>query len=76
MTFAQPWKNCSPEGGLLRPNEIARFLGVSRTSVYRLISSGQLPKPISIGPRAVGMPKAWLESVVAARAAATLANEQ
>lgn len=28
--------------------------GLSRSSIYRLAAAGQFPKPIPIGPRAVG----------------------
>ena len=43
---------------LLRLPSVKESVALSRTSIYRLISLGQFPKPINLGARAV----AWLES--------------
>jgi prophage regulatory protein len=43
---------------LLRLPRVKESVALSRTSIYRLISLGQFPKPINLGARAV----AWLES--------------
>ena len=45
---------------LLRRAEIEQRVGLSRSSLYRLMRSGQFPKPVQIGERAVR----WLESEI------------
>jgi prophage regulatory protein len=42
---------------LLRLPSVKESVALSRTSIYRLISLGQFPKPINLGARAV----AWLQ---------------
>jgi len=42
----------------LRLAEVKGRVGYGRASIYRLIASGQFPRPYSLGARAV----AWLES--------------
>jgi prophage regulatory protein len=43
---------------LLRLPRVKDRVGLGRSSIYALVSSGQFPRPISLGGRAV----AWLES--------------
>ena len=38
---------------LLRRREVEQMVGLSRTSIYRLMDSGDFPHPIRVGPRAV-----------------------
>ena len=38
---------------LLRRREVEQMVGLSRTSIYRLMDSGNFPHPIRVGPRAV-----------------------
>ena len=38
---------------LLRLKEVVQMVGLSRTSIYRLVDSGDFPHPIRVGPRAV-----------------------
>ena len=40
--------------GYLRPNEAAKFVGVSVQSLYRWASRGEFPKPTKLGPRCSG----------------------
>ncbi len=51
---------------ILRPKEAARFLGVSRTTFWRIAKSVDFPKKICIGARAVGWLRAdllaWMET--------------
>ena len=68
----QPWLTTVVEGPLLPPAEAASYLGVSRASFYRFVEDGVLPRPILMGTRASGLPKSWLDSILAARAAASL----
>lgn len=69
----QPWKSLPATGPLLRPAEAARYLGYkSRTHYYNLVQKGLVPKPIQLGPSctsAVGVPKPWLDAIIAAGAA-------
>ena len=37
---------------LLRVKEVASLIGVSRSTIYRMVEAGQFPQPIRIGPRA------------------------
>jgi prophage regulatory protein len=37
-------------------------VGLSRSTIYKMISEGSFPAPISLGPRAVG----WLQSEIEA----------
>jgi prophage regulatory protein len=45
-------------GGVIRLHELEKLTGRKRSSVYEDMAAGRLPKPIKIGPRAVG----WLRS--------------
>lgn len=50
----------------LRPTEAAEVLGLSRSTVYRLIKDGVLPS-VRLGRRGVRVPAALLQEWVAAR---------
>ncbi len=43
---------------LIRPKNAAAYLGIVRSTLYKLVEAGQLPKPIKITGKAV----AWLQS--------------
>ena len=45
---------------ILRWPDVRRVVGLSRSQVYKLISSGQFPKPVKLGSRATG----WIEAEV------------
>jgi prophage regulatory protein len=47
---------------ILRLPVVRTRTGLSKSSIYSLISSGQFPQPISLGARAVG----WLQDEVEA----------
>ena len=47
-----------PTHTILRLSQVISKSGLSRSSIYQLISDGDFPKQINLGPRAVG----WLES--------------
>ncbi len=46
---------------LLRLPTVINRTGLSKSSVYQSAKNGQFPKPIRLGPRAVG----WVESEIA-----------
>lgn len=47
---------------LIRRPEVSRRTGLSRTSIYRLVQSGQFPAPRQLGSRSV----AWVDTEVSA----------
>ena len=51
-------------GGILRPAEAARFLGVSCQTLYRWSAVGRLPRPLKIGPRTSGWKLADLQAFI------------
>ena len=59
-----------PDLVLRLPAVLAR-VGLSRSSIYRAISAGQFPKPVSLGARAIGFLESeideWLRQRVEAR---------
>lgn len=55
---------------VIRPAAAARRLGVSLSTIRNYVGRGVLPKPISLGGRAVGFLAAELDAYLAARTAA------
>jgi prophage regulatory protein len=51
---------------ILRRPQVEARTGLSRSTLYQYIQDGLFPRPVSLGPRAVG----WLESEVNAWIAA------
>ncbi|MBD3679745.1 MAG: AlpA family transcriptional regulator [Rhodobacteraceae bacterium] len=51
---------------ILRRPEVEARTGLSRSTIYLLMSRGDFPKPVRLSSRAVGWPEsaiaAWLES--------------
>ena len=45
---------------IVRRATVERMIGLSRSTIYQMISLGLFPKPIKIGRKAVG----WRESVI------------
>jgi len=41
---------------ILRRNQVQAETGYSRSTIYLRIAQGLFPKPVSLGPRAVGWP--------------------
>jgi prophage regulatory protein len=46
----------------LRLPDVMERTGLSRSSVYELIAAGAFPKPVKLGPRAVGVPETEYEA--------------
>lgn len=46
---------------IIRLKEVKHATGLGRSTIYKYISEGSFPKPVSLGDRAVG----WVESEVA-----------
>ena len=55
---------------VLRPADLARRLGVSRTTLWRWERSGHLPRRREIGPNTAGWPEAEIREWLEARPAA------
>jgi len=55
---------------VIRPAATARKLGVSLSTIRNYVGSGVLPKPISLGGRAVGFLASEIDAYLAARIAA------
>lgn len=51
---------------LLKPREVAAILSVSRSHVYQLISSGQIPS-VRVGERTVRVRRSDLEAYIESR---------
>jgi len=45
----------------IRPSEIPKLYGISRSTVYRLINKQEFPKPTKLSARCVGWPKTTLD---------------
>lgn len=67
----QPWKSTPPTGPLLRPKQAAEYLGIGVATYYEHAANGTLPKPIqlSTGIKASGIPRPWLDAIIAQAAA-------
>lgn len=56
---------------ILRRKQVQAACGYSRSTIYLRISQGLWPKPVSLGPRAVGWPAREVEALNKARIAGT-----
>ncbi|MBN2971180.1 AlpA family transcriptional regulator [Roseomonas aeriglobus] len=45
---------------ILRRKEVEKVVGLSRSAIYAAMDKGRFPRPIQLGPRAVG----WRESAI------------
>lgn len=45
---------------LLSLEQVSERVGMKRTSIYKLVKSGEMPCPVKVGPKA----SRWLESEV------------
>ncbi|MFL9899250.1 MULTISPECIES: helix-turn-helix transcriptional regulator [Paraburkholderia] len=52
---------------IVRVDEVAAILGISKPTVIRWVERGVLQKPIKIGPRAVGWRESDIEAYIASR---------
>ena len=54
------------EMAILRLPEVKRLTGLSRSTIYKMISEGKFPRSVSLGSRAVGWRainiRAWLQT--------------
>lgn len=64
-----PWHGLPVTGPILRQRDASAYMGISRSTFYRLVSEGELPPPINLTSNAKGFPKPWLDAVLEAWAA-------
>jgi prophage regulatory protein len=52
----------------IRPNEVLRMIGVSRTTLWRMVQAGAFPRPVRITERSRGYVLEDIEAWMKARA--------
>ena len=57
------------ETEIIRLPEVSRSTGLARSTIYLRIEQGLLPKPVSLGGKAVGWPATEISQINAARIA-------
>ena len=60
---------------ILRRKQVERDSGYSRSTIYLRIAQGLWPRPVSLGPRAVGWPAGEVAAINAARIAGKSDND-
>jgi prophage regulatory protein len=55
---------------ILRPRELASYIGLSLATLWRLRRAGSLPEPIRLSPNCVGWRVSVIDAWLVARAAA------
>jgi len=61
---------------ILRRPVIEEITGLARSTIYAAIAAGTFPRPIHLGPRAVGWLETDIDQWLAARVAASRANAE
>lgn len=54
LKVATESKKPSIEPMVLRMKDLPRFVGLSRTAIYKQVKDGTFPRPVSLGGNAVG----------------------
>lgn len=54
---------------IMRLKEVMDYTGLGRSSIYKFITAGTFPKPVSLGDRAVGWVDHEVEDWIAERVA-------
>ena len=54
---------------IIRIKQVMDKIGLGRTKVYQMVESGDLPKPVRLGPRAVGFLESEIDEWIDARVA-------
>ena len=54
---------------IYRPREAAAYIGLTRSSLYRLVDAGELPRPIKLSAQSSGWRLSTLEAFLAKREA-------
>lgn len=56
-----------PQLSILRRKQVQARTGLSRSTIYLYMKAGLFPKPVALGPRAVGWIEAEVNEWIAAR---------
>ncbi len=59
-----------PTRKYIRPQELAIMLAVHRTTLWRWVRDGHLPRPVQLGPNTVAWDSVEIDAWLAARAEA------
>ncbi|UVT20108.1 MAG: AlpA family phage regulatory protein [Nitrospira sp.] len=59
--------NISNHSAVLRIKDIQRLISLSRSAIYSRLSDLDFPRPIKLGPRAIGWLKSDIEAWLAGR---------
>lgn len=62
-----------PPNAILRRKQVQVRTGLSRSTIYERMKTGAFPKPVSLGPRAVGWIEAEIDRWLSERIAASRA---
>jgi prophage regulatory protein len=60
---------------ILRTEDVAKLIGLSRATIFRNVKAGIFPAPIKISQRAVGWRSEDIETWIVARAGASKAQD-
>lgn len=71
LMVAQEERAMNEASGVARLPEVEQVSGLSRSSIYRLESTGDFPKRVKLGQRAVGWPREAVHKWCANRPTAT-----
>ena len=52
---------------ILRRPDVLKLIGVGSAALYQWVAAGQFPKPVQLGPRAVGWRRSDVIDWIAAR---------
>lgn len=63
-----------PNEKILRLKTVMGRTGLTRSMAYALLKDGQFPRPINLGPRAVGWLESEIDAWIAARVQASRAK--
>lgn len=55
------------EPAILRPADCARYIGVNRSTVWRMVQAGTFPKPIKTYGRSRGFLRSEIDDWIASR---------
>lgn len=69
------WDNVPAKGQLLRPKEVAKRTGLSRSQIYSMIADGKFPPFLKLSSRTSALPEVWLDAFIASRAKTTFQSE-
>ena len=70
----RPWAAIPAVAPMLRPRDVVKATGMTKSVIYDRISRGLFPPFIKLGERTSAMPAAWLDAYIQAQARIALAG--